>query len=565
MDSSFEFITTLQYRLKAAREELEAFRSGEKYRKLEKEHKKTVRYLERKLKKVQQELSESRREAITARDHWFEVFEDLTNEMEKLKRQCSKQTKKLEERALRAERKYDEAQDTVKRQNRIIWMLFAALQEETGKNQKLKAQINHDYENSSLPSSYSIEHKKIPNSREKTGRKPGGQPGHKGHTRKKQTPTMPPVLLPPPQEVMKDPDFKKTKKTIIKQLVNIRMVLDVKEYRADVYYNSKTGERVHAPFPDGVVNDVNYGGSVRAFLFLLNNECCVSIDKSRKFLSDLTQGKLNISKGMINKLSHEFSKRSKKQQKKMFSDLLLSPVMHTDCTNAKVNGKSAYVFVCASPDGKAMYFMRDKKGHEGIKGTPVEDYQGILVHDHDTTFYSYGDDHQECLAHIQRYLKDSIQNETDKTWSKKMHSLIQEMIHYRNSLSEGSRPDDRKVAAFEKRYEEILQTAEKEYTEKPPGKYYRDGYNVYARMKKDMHNYLLFLHDTRVPATNNKAERLLRNYKRKQKQAVTFRSAESIGDLCDCMSMLLMMRKIEENNIFELVSQIYEEKTDGSD
>ena len=76
----------------------------------------------------------------------------------------------------------------------------------------------------------------------------------------------------------------------------------------------KTGERVHAPFPARVVNDVNYDGSIKAFLFLLNNECCVSIDKSRKFLSDLT------------------------------------------------NRKNAYVFVTATPDGEAMYFARAKRG-----------------------------------------------------------------------------------------------------------------------------------------------------------------------------------------------------------
>ena len=59
----------------------------------------------------------------------------------------------------------------------------------------------------------------------------------------KQEPTVPPVLLPPPEAVLEDPDFKKTAKTIIKQLVSIRMVLDVTEYHADVYYNAKTGDR----------------------------------------------------------------------------------------------------------------------------------------------------------------------------------------------------------------------------------------------------------------------------------------------------------------------------------
>lgn len=178
-------------------------------------------------------------------------------------------------------------------------------------------------------------------------------------------------------------------------MINIRLVLDVCEYYADVYRNSQTGELAHAEFPAGVVNDVNYGGSIRAFLFLLNNECCTSIDKSRKFLLDLTGGKLNISKGMVSSLCREFAMKTEQERKNLFADMLLSPVMHTDCTNAKVNGKPAYVFVCATPDGKTMYFARDKKGHEGVKGTVAEDYQGILVHDHERTFYNYGTGHQE--------------------------------------------------------------------------------------------------------------------------------------------------------------------------
>ena len=72
-----------------------------------------------------------------------------------------------------------------------------------------------------------------------------------------------------------------------------------------------------------------------------------------------------------------------------------------------------------------------------------------------------------------------------------------------------------------------------------------------------MQDHLLFLHDLRVPATNNEAERLLRNYKRKQKQAVTFRSIDSINYLCDCMSMLVWIRQNEETNIFGGVSRIF--------
>ena len=86
---------------------------------------------------------------------------------------------------------------------------------------------------------------------------------------------------------------------------------------------------------------------------------------------------------MVSKLCREFAGKTGAERKKLFADLLAAPVMHTDFTTAKINGKSVYVCVCASPDGQTLYFVREKKGHDGVKGTPVEDYQGILVHDHD--------------------------------------------------------------------------------------------------------------------------------------------------------------------------------------
>ena len=76
-------------------------------------------------------------------------------------------------------------------------------------------------------------------------------------------------------------------------------------------------------------------------------------------------------------------------------------------------------------------------------------------------------------------------------------------------------------------------------------------------MKKDPDSYLLFLHDPEVPFDNNLSERLLRCYKRKQAQAVSFRSFESLEDLCDCMSMLFLMRKNGETNLFNRVSAMF--------
>ena len=556
MPDTYDYIT-LMCRLKAAQARNKELESGERYIQLKELHQKDCRTYEHKIRTLETAVTDAHKETIRVRNYWFQVLEDMLLEFEAMQKKADQKLREMEKRALFAEKQREDALDKVKELQVKFYETASKLEEELGKNLKLRAQINRDYENSSIPSSKTIKHKKITNSREKTGRKPGGQPGHKGHRRKKQEPTQPVILLPPPEEVFEDRSFKKTAKTIVKQLVSIRMILDVKEYHADVYYNSQTGERVHAAFPDGVIDDVNYDGNIRAFLFLLNNDCCTSIDKSRKFLSDLTGGKLNISKGMVSKLGKEFALKTEPERRSAYADMLLSPVMHTDCTTARENGKSCQVYVCATPEGKALYFAREKKGHNGVKGTVTEDYQGILIHDHDKTFYHYGSDHQECLAHVLRYLKDSIENEPERTWNKQMHSLVQEMIHFRKGIQPPQEPDLKKVSEFEERYQKILETARKEYEDVPASDYYRDGYNLFLRMEKYRKNHLLFLHDFRVPATNNEAERLLRNYKRKQAQAVTFRSFESIDYLCQCMSMLVLMRLEEPANIFDRVSKIF--------
>jgi len=145
--------------------------------------------------------------------------------------------------------------------------------------------------------------------------------------------------------------------------------------------------------------------------------------------------------------------------------------MNTDFTTVRVNGKNMNVLVCATPDN-AMYFAREHKGHEGVKGTPVEDYQNDIAHDHDVTFYNYGNKHQECLGHPSRYLKNSMENEPKLKWNQQMRELIREMIHFRNSLDpkderDPDKIDPDRVKEFEAKYDEILDLAKEEYEYEP--------------------------------------------------------------------------------------------------
>lgn len=553
MNVNFEYMTDLQYQVISLTSQLQAFKSGEKYVTMRQEFNKRLAEKDRKINHLKLELGNSRCETVTMRKNWMQVFEDIYSEHEKEICKKDSEYEKLWNEFLAALKKLEESHYKLRNKTKKLYEVETELEEVKGINLKLKAQIDRDYENSSISSSLKPNHKKITNSREKTDRKPGGQPGHKGHGRKKHTPSRV-IHIPAPEKYATNPDYKLTGKIIKKQMVNIRISLEVDEYDTPEFRNVHTGQRVHADFPTTLIDEVNYGGSIKAFAFLMNSHCCVSIDKVREFLSELTDGQLQISKGMISGLCQKFSNKTEAEQRKAFVDLLHSPVMNTDFTNARVNGKSAQVAVCTTP-AVSLYFTKEQKGHKGIKGTPVEEHQGILAHDHDTTFYNYGSNHQECLSHVCRYLKNSMENEPNLKWNKKMKKLIQEIIHYRNSLPEDADIDPDRVKEYESRYLRILDEAKEEYEYEPPNNYYREGFNLYKRMEKYMDNHLLFLHDKRVPATNNAAERKARKYKRKQ--VIGFRSFESLCCLCSSMSMIDLLRT-KDANLFKGVAAIFD-------
>lgn len=490
---------------------------------------------EKEIRRLNREISDLSKAKERYRSYWHDteslkerLCDKYSTELASVKKELSD----LKTDYALLETKYQEAMDTIK---------------------QLKVQMNRDHENSSIPSSKERFPKKVKNSREKTDRKPGAQSGHTGHKRPFMEPTRPVIRIPVPDEISENPDYYLTGKEIRKQVIDFELSVSVTEYITSEYRCRSTGTRGHASFPDGISNEFNYGSNVKALAFLLNNYCNVSIDKTRELIEGLSDGKILLSKGLINKLSHQFSANTATDREIIFKRLLQAPVMYSDATPGRVNGKTMQVILCANED-EMLYFFREHKGHEGIKGTPVETYQQCLIHDHDKTYYHYGSDHQECLAHVLRYLEDSIQNEKDLTWNSLMKEHISSMIHaYKKA---GHHLEEQQILSFEKEYGRIISIGQQEYLLHPPNKYYPDGYNLLKRMDEYKKEHLYFLRHPEADYTNNLSERGLRKFKRKLKQAVTFRSKQSMEDLCNCMSVIETNR-LYDINIFQLSKDVF--------
>ena len=557
MDNRQYFLTTsLSYQLRAAQRELASFQSGEAYVKLRADYEKIIRDQNLTIKKLRQERDDFSfsRKKITRQ--WVEVLEDVQKEHEKEVKKLKKFIAELLDMVASLKKLNAKLDEKRKKALHDYYEAASKLEDAQGLIVKLTAQVNHNYENSSLPSSKCIDRKKITNNREKTGRKPGAQPGHPHHPRKPLKPDK--IVEIQTEEKLKDNSrYVPTGNIVSRQAIGIAVVPVVTEYHAVEFHDKKKGRKVHSAFPGGVTDDVNYDESMKAVLFLLNSRCNVSLEKTAQFVSNVTGGALSPSVGMINGLCREFSSKSKKEQDDLFKALLDTPVMHVDGTTARVNGSNNNVVVCSN-GAATMYFARENKGHAGVKGTPVETFGGILIHDHEACFYSYGSDHQECMVHIERYLRDSIENEKKLTWNKQMLELIQEMIHENNLAPEGMA--DEKIAEFETRYDTIVQTATKEYEDVPPSDYYRDGYNLYLRMIEYKHNHLLFLSNPLVAPDNNLCERKARVLKGKINQAISLRSFEQLTYFCECLSVLDHYAAGDTDNLYQSVKEVFKRK-----
>ena len=560
IDADFENAFALRLRLRAAERRVRELESGGAYAELKARASSLQREYEAEVKKLKRELGSSRRSNSKMVKCWFEVFEQVERERDEAVGHAMKSVARMEERALRAERQRDEAVDELTAERRRSREKDAEIEELKGRVAKLTAQVNRDFENSSLPSSaQGPARKKIPNAREATGRKPGAQPGHPHHPRKRPEPTRTVVLDDPP-EFEADPDLYRTEASVSKVVVSARVVVDAVECVAAVWRRRSNGARLHAPFPGNAKDEVAYDGSVKALAFMLTTECCASAEKARRFLREASGGALDLSDGMVKGLVREFSAKSGPERDAAVAALMSAPVMHADFTCANVGGDGKQVLVLAN-GGACMMLARESKGHKGIEGSPLADYVGCVEHDHDTTFYSYGASHQECMQHNIRYLVGSVQNEPHLTWNRRMLELVREMIHWRNSLDSEEPPGADALAEaaadFERRYDKVLELAAGEYGKSPPSGYYRDGYNLFLRLRNYKESELRFLRDMRVDPDNSLCERLARVFKRKQRQAIVFRSFEYLGYVCDSIAAVNNMR-LGGKDVFAESSSIFD-------
>ena len=428
---------------------------------------------------------------------------------------------------------------------RFEWAAFArkvvgTLAEVRAENRTLKARLNRNPQNSSLPPS-SSPLKKVHNSRVKTGRHTGAQPGHTGHARRQYVPDETVVI----GSVEVCPccgshDLVHDEATT-RCITDIAAILQTIAYNANSSVCMECGALIEAPFPAGVVNEQNYGDNIRATVTYLANRCNVSAANVTDFLYEATGHALKVSVGSVYNFLSGFSKKAEGVLAGLEGELKASCVIGSDATHTSAAGRQTYVYAYVSDD-TAIYQASAVKGNAPLASSPIADFKGTVVHDHDRAYYNYGTAHAECNAHVLRALKGVEENEPERTWAAQMRALLSEAHGLAGAAREavGTAITEDAIRDITSRFDAIIGLAESEYGRDGPfkDKYKPEGIALYKRLQAFRDNHLLFLRDPSVPYSNNFSERALRRVKMKTKQSGGFRSYTSGQEpYCDFLSI----------------------------
>jgi transposase len=489
----------------------------------------------------------------------FRHVEELIEENERLhveNKALRAENKRLRERIDRLERTMEERiSKAVEEAAAKVTAHFEGIIEEKDKEiLRLKAQIEKDSGNSSKPPS-SDGFKKVSNNREKSGKKQGGQSGHKGHR------------LNIPENLEELVSSGKVEHIIISDVEDGEAY--VSDWTVDLKIIPVFTERRRKP---GSPPKIEYGTQVKVLAVYLCVIGLVAIKRLSEFFREFTHGLVAVSKSALAGFVREVSESASLGE--YIQDLLNGKVINVDDTPIKTSERpksdgtletsekstfNAYIRTYSN-ETTTVLTANSKKGNGSvISDNILTRFHGIVSQDHESKFYNYGTSNATCGAHLTRELRGIAQLQL-LTWAEDVRQFFLEMNrHKNNDVHEGRTFCELGLlSVFEARYDELLNAGKEQLMAMPKKSFGREELNrMVNRLKKHKDDYLLFIRNYDAPFTNNLAERDLRHCKTKQKVSGCFRSWQGVLDYCKIRSLLATAKK-RGLNLFDSLSALFD-------
>jgi transposase len=405
-------------------------------------------------------------------------------------------------------------------------------------NRLLKEEIHFlkhkkDSHNSSIPPSKDEWSPKRTNSlRQATGKKSGGQPGHKGKTLE---------MADTPDEIVEiNPEYCQccggSLQDIMGQKEERRQVLDIPPIKAifteyQVYSKKcKCGHTTIPDFPDGINSPVSYGTNIEGLIGYFYARQYMPFARMQEMFNNIFN--INISEGGIHYLLDRFADKINPVYKIIKERVQNSKVIGADETGAKVNDKKHWFWTWQTQ--KLTYIAHsENRGMDTINTNfPLGFPNSTLVSDAwkaqlNTTVRF----HQCCLSHLQRNTKYLNELYEGNKWGNDFLKLLYESLELKQKMM----PTDYYRQCHER--DKIMDRFNQLLFE-PPDQKDKELYIFYNRIVRDREHIFTFLFLPDVPPDNNASERAIRNIKVKQKISGQFKINKAAGNFAKIRSVI---------------------------
>jgi len=434
--------------------------------------------------------------------------------------------------------------------------VIAIIVQLTARVSELEAQLNQNSNNSSKPPSTDWKVVKIP--RERTGAKPGGQPGHKGNFIKIEREADETVNMKPGSCSKCGKDLNGAEGSVMetRNKIDVEIRRKITRYEQVEVVCPCCGNENHEEFPADVKSRVSYGEGVQSFGVLLTNYANVSYGKTQKIMKEVL--KVPISTGTLVNHVKEFAAKSEGVLTEIAECVKTGETGNFDETSVRVNGKNQWLHTAGNSE--ATYnTVHESRGFAGTDDNGVlRAFKGVAVHDCLAQYFAYDNcTHAICNAHLLRELQGVIDN-TKQVWAVDMQKLLCDMkqsVDEHKSAGQTALPDELKKK-FNTRYDRILVIGDCETPRNPDTRKQSKSRNLLDRFIQYRAEITRFADNFAVPFTNNQAERDIRNAKIKTKVSGCFRSddgAKNFGKISSVIGTAVKQGK----SAFKTVGDVF--------
>ncbi len=334
-----------------------------------------------------------------------------------------------------------------------------------------------------------------------SGKKRGGQTGHKGKSRKK------PVEIDFEKSVYLthcpdcDNSVTQTNTTYERIVTDVPIPVAITtKYTIQRQWCGYCQKEV-CGIPKGTLPGLRFGTNFLSWLMLHKYRMRIPLAKLTELA--LATYKLKITEGGLQKLLAKLKKQLGSNYTEILKEIRKAKVKHADETSWRVSGQNNWCWLFSTQKA-AYYTIEETRGHgvpkKVLEGSPPD---SVLVRDDYAGYNCIDAQHQSCWSHLLRVSHDLAVLPNASKEMKKLHKELAQMFSELKTIT-GS-PFNQK----------LRQAAYADYTKKleiieARNYKHRDSLRVQTRMKNQHTKLLTSLLYKNVPLTNNHAERQIR-------------------------------------------------------